>query len=250
MNFGELKTAIQDYCQSSETSFVSNLNNFIIVAEDRVFSAVDLPSRWEDNDSLTLEANKAEYVVGGSTDTDAAGIIEILSVRVAESASATPQADGVEYGPVRYLLQKDYDFLLEAYPGTASASSKGIPSYYAISQSGTTSTTDGNATLTIRLGPIPDAVYPTTVTYYGKTTASSITGGADSAVTWLSANFPDVILYGSLVQAYTYLKGEPDLIQLYEKQFMDGLALLKNLTEKRMSSDDYRPPVSSGGAGG
>ena len=240
MNYGELKTAIQDYCQSSETTFVNNLNNFIIAAEDRVFAAIDMPSRWEDDDNVTLVAGTAEYVLGDAG-TDP-GIIDVLSIRVAESASATPQAEGVEYGPVRYLLQKDYDFLLEAYPGTSTEKDQGIPSYYAISQSGTYS---GNAPLTIRLGPIPDAVYPTTVTYYGKTSAQSITGqGSDSGTTWLSTTFPDVLLYGSLVQAYTYLKGEPDMIQLYEKQFMDGLTLLKNVVEKRMDNDAYRPSVA------
>ncbi len=245
MNFGELKTAIQDYCQSSETSFVSNLNNFIISTEDRIFAAIDLPSKWEDDDAVTLVDGTAEYVLGDSG-TDP-GVIDVLSVRVAESVTAA-QPDGVQFGPVRYLLQKDYDFLLEAYPGTGTAEDKGIPKYYAISQAGTYS---GNGTLTIRLGPIPNLAYPTTVTYYGKTTSQSITGqGSDAATTWISVTFPDVLLYGSLVQAYTYLKGEPDLIQLYEKQFMDGLTLLKNVSEKRMNNDAFRPsstPVGSGG---
>ena len=66
MNYGELKTAIQDYCQSSETTFVNNLNNFIIASEDRVFAAIDMPSRWEDDDNVTLVAGTAEYVLGDS----------------------------------------------------------------------------------------------------------------------------------------------------------------------------------------
>tara|TARA_R110002051_G_scaffold224969_1_gene287935 strand:- start:325 stop:603 length:279 start_codon:yes stop_codon:yes gene_type:complete len=85
-----------------------------------------------------------------------------------------------------------------------------------------------------------------TVTYSQKTAAQSITGqGSETATTWLSVTFPDILLYGSLVQAYTYLKGEPDIIQLYEKQFMEGMALLKNVSSTRMDNDSYRVPFDS-----
>ncbi|HHZ81561.1 MAG TPA: hypothetical protein EYN64_02390 [Flavobacteriales bacterium] len=239
MDYGELKTAIQDYCQNSESSFVSNLPNFVRFAENTIFSAIDLPSKWKSILDLSLSDGTSEYDLGaGGVGT--AGAFDILSVRV---SPVTSQTNGVDYGPVDYLLQKDYDFLLEAYPGTLSVVTKGAPKYYAISSTGVSTS---EPTLTIRFGPIPDAAYQATVTYYGKTSSDSITSGADSVETWLSVSFPEVLLYGSLVQAYTYMKGEPDMIQMYEKQFLDGMTLLKNMTETRMDSSSFRPAASQG----
>ena len=235
MNLLQLKTAIQDYCQNAETTFVDHLSDFIIAAEDKVFGVVELPSKWESTTLVDLSVGVAEYLLGS-------GVVDVLSVRIAEDA--TPSA--VEYGPVRYLIQKDYDFLLEAYPGTSTAATTGIPKYYGISSASVTSTSPD---LTIRLGPVPNGTYPMTTTYYGKT-ASITAGGYETNTTWLSVTFPDVLLYGSLVQAYTFMKGEPDLIQLYDKQFTEGVALIKNLAETRQLSDSYRsgmgmpmPPV-------
>jgi len=340
MDYGELKTAIQDYCQNSESSFVSNTPNFIRFAENTIFSAIDLPSKWKSILNLSLADGTSEYDLGPSTlaastvtsgtsqggvgvnllfvpidsagsfttgrtidialndgsifsptlvsvsssvflnrdimslsegipgvpsvtavDLGAAvtqaasteymgtgGVFDILSVRV---SPVTPfsQTNGVDYGPVGYLLQKDYDFLLEAYPGTSLVATKGLPKYYAISSTGVSTsvpTLMSEPTLTIRFGPIPDEAYQATVTYYGKTSADSITSGADSVETWLSVSFPEVLLYGSLVQAYTYMKGEPDVIQMYEKQFLDGMTLLKNMTETRRNSNSFRPASSQG----
>jgi|TARA_R110000765_G_scaffold237758_4_gene340404 hypothetical protein len=239
MDYGELKTAIQDYCQNSESSFVSNMPNFVRFAENTIFSAIDLPSKWKSTLDLPLVDGTSEYDLGvGGVGT--AGVFDILSVRVSPIVS---QSSGVDYGPVDYLLQKDYDFLLEAYPGTVSAPTKGAPKYYAISSTGVVTS---ESSMNIRFGPIPDNPYQATITYYGKTSSDSITSGADSVETWLSVSFPEVLLYGSLVQAYTYMKGEPDMIQLYEKQFMDGLTLLKNITVTRMDSNSFRPASSQG----
>ena len=232
----EITTAIQQYCQNSETSFVSNIDNFIISAEDKIFSAVDLPSKWKSEDSKMTVVDQSEYQL-------ADGTIDILSVRITESVMGSPQAaPGVEFGPVRYLLQKDYDFMLEAYPGSNSAITSGVPKYYAISDANVNS---AEPRLDIRLGPIPSAAdHQMTITYYGKTASDSLV--TTTAGTWLSVMFPDVLLYGALVQAYTYMKGSPDMIQWYEKQFMDGVMLLKNLSENRLNQDDYRPrPIAA-----
>jgi hypothetical protein len=233
MNYGDLGTAIRNYCQNSETTFDANIVNFVNSAEERIFEAVDLPSAWKVVNDAALVVGTPEYSLG-------AGVVDVLSVRISEVASGPSP---VSYGPVRYLLQKDYDFLLEAYPGSDSAQSTGIPKYYGISVATVTS---NSPDLTIRLGPAPDALYSMTTTYYGRTSSDSVTGGnawtsSDTTETWLSVTFSDVLLYGSLVQAYTFMKGEPDMIQLYEKQFMDGLTLLKNLVETRYDGDDYRP---------
>jgi hypothetical protein len=247
MTYGELYTLIQNYCQVDESTFNGSIPDFVRAAEDAIYSVIDLPSRWEDDDALALVDGQAEYDVGASSSADD-GAMNILSVRVAESVTSA-QTDGVQFGPVRYLLLKDYDFMLEAYPGTASAADKSVPKYYSISKAGKSS--DNNPNLTIRLGPIPDAAYPATVTYSKKTNEMSITATSDSAAssttrTWLSVSYPSVLLYGSLVHAYIFLKGEPDLIQNCEKQFLEGMALVKNVVETRSEDDDYRPGTSRG----
>ena len=236
--YAEMTAAIQAYTQNSESSFVANIPNFIIATEDKIFGAIDMPSSWEDDDGIRLIAGNSEYELGGVSTIAYGdiGVMSILSVRLSENASAEDQLSGVEFGPVRYLLQKDYDFLLEAYPGSSSSSTKGIPSYYGISKSGIYTI---DPTLTIRVGPIPNNTYQMTVTYSRKASADSLV--TSTAGTWLSFSFPDVLLYGSLVQAYTYMKGSADMLQLYEKQFMEGVALLNNITQNRLNQDDYRP---------
>ena len=320
MNYTELTTAIQDYCQNSESSFVDNLDNFMIAAEDRIFAAVEIPSAWKRATTTAMTPALAEYTVTPAATT---GAVDVLSVRIGEQEIGGTLL--VTSGPVRYLLLKDYDFLLEAYPGSeiltatvtgisqateavvtatntfangdtiliesvagmtdvndnyytvsdvsssqfklksagsyvdstgfgawtsggtcTSGADLGVPKYYAISSASTaipTAGTERNPTLTIRLAPAPDKAYPMTTTYYGKTTTDSIT--VTTTGTWLSVTFPDVLLYGSLVQAYIYMKGEPDMIQMYEKQFSDGLLLLQNVASTRMASDDFRPSTTT-----
>lgn len=233
MLYSKLVQAIKDYCQNSETTFNTHIDNFILAAENKIFSAVELPSHWRSVADTVLVDGTPEYKLG-------AGVVQVESVRVSESVTDA-QATGVEFGPVRYLLLKDYDFLLEAYPGSASAASEGVPKYYSISS---TSVTTSNPDLTIRLAPEPDLAYRMTVTYLGKTAADSITH-ADTDETWLSVTFPDCLLWGSVVEAYTFMKGEPDLMQAYEKRFLDGLTLLKHTVETRSDSDAYRPAPAS-----
>ena len=223
----ELKTAIQDYCQNSETSFVNHLNDFVISTEDKIFSAIQMASFWK---SQTFE-----LVIGTAERALEAGSLDVFSVRVSEAdPSGTPSE--VTYGPVRYLVRKDYDFLLEAYPGAVSAQKTGIPKYYAVSSA---SVSGANPTITIRLGPPPDDQYYCTVDYYGKASTDSLVGVASDAYTWLSASFPQVLLNGCLVEAYAYMKGEPDLIQNYQSQFQEGLAMMKNFGEGRQTADSY-----------
>lgn len=236
--YAEMKTAIQNFAQNSETTFVANLDNFIIAAENKIFGTVDLPSRWKSETDEALVSGTAEYTLTDS------GIMEILSVRIAEGGSS--QGTDVEFGPVRYLLVKDYDFLLEAYPGSSTASTKGIPKYYAISTTALPAAGTSQPDMTIRLGPIPDAAaYSMTVTYYANIIGDSLTQAGVDNYTWLSSQFPQVLLYGSLIEAYIYMKGEQDVIAMYEKQFLDGMVMMKNFIESRMlGSDNYRPDVS------
>ena len=233
--YDEMATAIQAYTQNSESSFVANIPNFIIATEDKIFGAIDMPSKWKSEDSKMTFVGQSEYQL-------ADGTIDILSVRITENVVASQSAPGVEFGPVRYLLQKDYDFMLEAYPGTNSVETRGVPKYYAISDA---NVNGAEPRLDIRVGPIPSAAnLQMTITYYGKTSSDSLVSSTTG--TWLSVSFPDVLLYGSLVQAYTYMKGSADMLQLYDKQFMEGVALLSNITQNRLNQDDYRPrPISA-----
>ena len=244
MDYGELKTAVQNYCANSEASFLTNLPNFFIATEDIILSVVDMSSRWSQIATKPLVAGTAEYTT--------VGMLDVLSVRIAESIPAT--SGPVEEGPVIYLLQKDYDFLLEAYPSSKTDVTepyKSVPKYYAISTSAVGA--GSSPSKTIRLGPIPNAAYTMTLTYYAKSPSTSITGGVDDTTeTWLSITYPNVLLDGALAQAYAYMKGEPDMIQLYEKRFMEGIYMIKNTDETRLSSDDFRPasPMSNAQVGG
>lgn len=223
----ELRSAIADYCQNSEASFVSHLNDFIISAEDKVFAATRMSPFWLEQNTLVTADGTAEYTLGPGT-------LEVKSVRVGKTAVSG--AEEVVDGPVGYLLRKDYDFLLEAYPGTSSAVSEGVPKYYAVSGAGVTS---DSPNLTIRVGPTPDAVYPITVELYAKSTGTSLTGITADTYTWLSATFPQVLLNGSLAEAYAYMKGEPDLLAHYGSEFNAGLSSIKNLGEGRQPHDDF-----------
>ena len=306
MNYGELKTAIQDYCQNSEAGFVSHIPDFVRAAEDKVFLSVQMPSFWKSDSSVETAEGVAEYEM-------AAGVVDILSVRISEAPLAVKGS--VDGGPSRHLIRKDYDFLLEAYPGfvptagdpTVNVPQTGIPKYYSVSKSDkfsapTAVTVTGTSVLgslvisgiagsissvsagdtvvgtgwpsgtrvaskgadsitcslaataastgsiaisqrtsvsaTIRLGPIPDDSYVSTVDYYGKIYGDSITV-SDGTETWLSITSPDTLLYGSLAEAYIYMKGEPDLIQTYSSQFTNGLSMLKNMGEGRLTVDSF-----------
>jgi hypothetical protein len=232
MTYDELKTAIQDYCQNSETTFVAHLDDFIKAAEDRIFLVVQMPAFWKSDSSLVTADGTSEYVV-------ADGSIDVFSVRVGEAVVAG--ATAVDKGPVRYLIRKGYDFLLEAFPGTSGAAATGVPKYYAVSSAqGTGSAGAKEPTVTVRLGPIPGDIYPVTVDYYGKTSSDSITnGGTGTNETWLSLTSPDTLLYGSLVEAYTFMKGDPGLIQHYQTVFERGVGLVKGMGEGRQNDDGY-----------
>jgi len=231
MNYSQLSTAIQDYAQNSETTFLAHLNDFIIAAEDKIFFAIDAPAFWKADSTQVTASGTAEYTLP-------AGVLDIDSVRIGETAVG--DAEEVVDGPVRYLLRKDYSFLLEAYPGTDSAQATGTPEHYAVSSAGVTTP---NPNLTIRLGPAPDAIYPITVDYYGKTAADSITNGSTPSApltteTWISVTAPDALLYGALTQGAAFTK-DPELLQVYEAKFSESLMMLKNLCEGRQVSDSY-----------
>ena len=202
--FAQLKTAIQDYTENTETSFVTNLPTFITAAEDRIFKLVDL-EYFRKNATSAVTQNDP-YL---SLPTD---FLASFSLSITNSSSK------------EFLLQKDVNYIQEYNPNPATT---GTPKYYAVFD------VDN-----LILAPTPDSNYVCEFHYYYRPT--SLTAGADSGTTWLSTNAPNALLYGSLVEAYIYMKGEQDMLQLYEKQFTEAVSRLKDLAEARENSDAYR----------
>ena len=204
-----LKTAIQDYTDNSETSFVTNLPNFIKGAEEKIFKSVDL-DYFRKN------------VTSAFTSSD-----QFLTVPADYLASFSLQI--TTSGSEGFLLQKDVNFLREYTP---SASTTGVPKYY--------SRFDVDNFI---VSPTPDSNYALELHYYYR--PASITAGADGGTTWISTNAPFALLYGSLIEAYYYMKGEPDVLAQYEKNYVFYIERLKDLGEARENTDGYRVGLPS-----
>ena len=214
MNYTQLSNAIQAYTENTENNFVANIPVFVTQAEQRIYNNVQFPS---------LRKNMTGVV---STTTP---YLSAPDDYLATYSLAVIDADG----NYEYLLNKDVNFIRQAYP---SASDVGLPRYYALfgpTVAGSTITNE----LTFIIGPKPDANYTVELHFYYY--PQSITTVA-SGQTWLGDNFDSVLLYGSLVEAYTYMKGETDMMQLYNQKFMEALALAKRLGDGMERQDAYR----------
>ena len=199
-----LKTAIQDYLESSESSFVTNLPTFITTAEERIFKNVQLDDfRKNQVGNLTASGTYLEC----PTD-----YLAPFSLAVIDSSSN-----------YNYLLLKQVSFIRDFTPN---ASTTGLPKYYA--------EFDDN---TFIVAPTPDSTYEVELHYYYR--PASLTSTTGSETTWLSKNAPNAILYGSLVEACTYLKNY-EAIPAYESKFQEALLGLKNLGEAKSTRDQYR----------
>ena len=217
MNYTQLTAAICDYTQNFESDFVANIPLFVKQAEQRIYNSVQFPSLRKNVTGLTTASNK--YL---SAPTD---FLSVYSMAVVDAT-----------GNYEYLLNKDVNFIRQAYPNPAST---GLPRYYALF--GPTTTGSPNPVLTDELsfilGPTPDAQYTVELHYFFY--PESITVAADGQ-TWLGDNFDSVLLYGSLVEAYIFMKGETDMMQLYEGKYKEALALAKRLGDGLERSDAYR----------
>lgn len=209
MNYAALSTAIQDYTENYESSFVASIPTFVQQAEQRIYNTIQFPSLRKNVTGSTSASNK--YL---SCPTD---FLSVYSMAVFPT--------GGEYA---YLLNKDVNFIREAYP---SPTDTGTPKYYALF--GPQSANE--AELTFILGPTPDASYNVELHYFYYP-ASIVTAGT----TWLGDNFDTVLLYGSLVEAYTYMKGEQDMMALYDGKYKEALALAKRLGDGLERQDAYR----------
>jgi len=216
MNYNQLVIAISDYTEN--TFGVADMNTFITQAEQRIYNTVQFPS---------LRANKTGLVTASNKYLSAPD--DFLAVY----SLATYPINGGDY---TFLLNKDVNFIREAYP---SPTSTGAPKYYALFGPTTTSGTPPVPTneLSFILGPTPDAAYNVELHYYYYPVSITV---AASGQTWLGDNFDTVLLYGSLVEAYTYMKGEADLIGLYDTKYKEALALAKRLGDGMERQDAYR----------
>ena len=198
-----LKTAIQDYTQNTETTFDSQLARFILNAEERILKECQLDVFRKSVQGSTASSNK---FLAKPTD-----FLAQNSLSVVNSSSN------------EFLLYKQVTMLQDYTPNPATT---GVPLYYA----------DWDDTSFI-LAPTPDSNYTMELHYFYRPT--SITTSADGT-SWLGTNAELGLLYGSLVEAYTFMKGEADLLQLYNQRYMEALQTLKNLGEGLQTSDQYR----------
>lgn len=203
MTYGELKTAVQDFVQSTETSFVNNLPLFIRLAEERIMKNVRLNLFQKNASGSTTAGNK--YVAAPSD------FLAPISLSLTIGGTQT------------FLLLKNADFVQEYIRDSTS----GEPVYF------------GQYDVdNLILAPIPDSAYALEMHYLYR--PNSLTVGGDSGTTWLSENAEVALLYGTLVEAYTYLKGDQDLMVLYSQRFAEALQRLKNLGEGLETTDEYR----------
>ena len=226
MNYTTLYNTIQSYTENqfpdvylasgSTVSATTQINTFITQAEQRIYNSVQFPSIRKNVTGATTLGNK---------------YLSCPSDFLAVYSMAVETADGQEF-----LLNKDVNFIRQAYPKTTDTAT---PKYYALFGPTTTSGATPVVTneLSFILGPTPDAVYTMELHYYYF--PESITT-VSSGQTWLGDNFDSVLLYGSLVEAYTFMKGEADIITGYDIKYKEALALAKRLGDGMERQDAYR----------
>lgn len=199
MNYTELSTAIQNYCNNNEDTFVGTIPTFVKQAENRIYRKVNLPVNYK-NSSSALTATINTF----SVPDDFLVPVQLL----------------ITSGNDKYSLEfRDKSFLNQAYPDTTVT---GLPEYYCIFNS-----------TTIEVSPTPDQDYAIDLYYYGK--PDSI---VTASTTWLGDNADEVLMYGSLIEAYTFMKGDADMLGLYQQRYNEALAALKVQAEGRMTVDE------------
>ena len=207
MNYAELCVNIQDICETTFTA--EQLAMFTQQAEQKIYNAVQL-ANLRKNVTGNLTANN-KYL---SAPTD---FLSVYSLAIVDAA-----------GDYKYLINKDVNFIREAYP---SQTDTGFPRYYSIFGP----RSDYENELAFIMGPTPDAAYTAELHYYYYP-ESIVTSGQ----TWLGDNFDSALLNGALVEAIRFMKGEDDLIKLYQSMYADAIVLLKNLGDGKQRMDAYR----------
>ena len=208
MNYAALVSAVSSYTENTFPTVDMNL--FITQAEKRIYNTVQIPSLRKNVTGSTTTSNKYLQCP-----------LDFLSTFSLAVINPTT-------GAYTFLLNKDVNFIREAYPKPTST---GAPKYYAIFGP----RSDNEAELTFILGPTPDAAYGTELHYFYYP-ESIVT----ASTTWLGDNYDPVLLYGTLVEAYTYMKGEADMIGLYDGKYKEAMGQLKRLGDGLERQDAYR----------
>jgi hypothetical protein len=231
MNYATLFSTIQGYLENDFPSFTGasstgsgtasfsakqQIDTFIQQAEQRIFNSVQFPSLRKNVTGTTTNGNK--YLSSPSD------FLAVYSMAVINPVTN-------EY---EYLLNKDVNYIRAAYPNPATT---GTPKYYALFGPTTTNSSPPVLTneLTFILGPTPNASYSVELHYFYYP-ESIVTAGT----TWLGDNFDSALLYGSLVEGYTYMKGEPDMVANYNKRYEEAMILAKRLGDGMERRDAYR----------
>ena len=214
LTYIQLSEAIQNYTEVNEPTFIDNIPNFVQNTETLINNTVQLPAFRK---NVTGQTTPSFPYVDLPSD-----FLSIFSIAVASYAQ-----DGITIvGPYVYLLQKDVNYIREAYPypATPPVSATGQPKYYSIFSN--------EAFL---MGPTPDICYPLEMHYYAYPPSITVAG-----TSWLGDNYPSVLLWGSLVEAAIYLKGEADMIQNYQNKYNEAMAPLKQLADGKDREDNFR----------
>ena len=216
MTYSELSTLIQNYLNNDESTFNSTIPDFVKNAEDRIFNLVQ-----ED----VFRKNVQGTVTAGNRFLTAPNDL-LLTFSLAVIDSTT--------NDYHFLLKKHPSFMQEYTPDLSDTSLRGLPKYYADYDKAYSTSSDSGST--IALAPVPDANYTVELHYlYRPTSLVSDTSG-----TWLSVNARDALLYASLIEGHTFMKGEPDLLANYENRFSQEISRIKERAEARGRRDEYR----------
>jgi hypothetical protein len=276
VNYTELVTEIQNYTQNYETTFVATIPTFVTQAEERIYNTVQIPALRKNVTGLTTANNKylscpsdflssfsmavfpyasttgvktanltmqvasaVGIIVGayvyGTGISNGTTVVSINGTTITVSASLSAFTSGAVtfQGEYEYLLNKDVNFMRASYPNP---NDQGKPKYYALFGPTVTSNVITDE-LSFILAPTPDDIYNVELHYYYY--PESITVAANGR-TWLGDSYSPVLLYGSLVEAYTYMKGEADIMTFYHKKYEEALAQLNRLGTGLERGDAYR----------
>ena len=202
--YSSLKTAIQDYTENTETTFVTHMDDFIKLSEERILKNVQL-QLFRKNVTGTMSSSN-QYLAAPSD------FLAPFSLSITSSSVKS------------FLQYKDVNFVQSFNPNSGTT---GTPRYYALFD-----------ITNFIIGPTPDSGYTTEMHYFYR--PASLTAAGDSGTTWLSENATLALLYGCLTEAYTYMKGEQDLMAEYEKRFGEAMVALKMFGEAKEVTEDYR----------
>ena len=216
MTYSEITTLIKNYLNNDESTFVASIPDFVKNAEDRIFNLVQ--------EDVFRKNVQGTLTTGNRFLTAPSDFLLTFSLAVIDSTT----------NDFSFLLKKHPSFMQEYTPDLSDTSLRGLPKYYAdYDKAYSTSTSSGS---TIALAPIPDANYTVELHYLYR--PNSLV--SDTTGTWLSVNARDALLYASLIEGHTFMKGEPDLLANYENRFAQEIARIKERAEARGRRDEYR----------